>query len=151
MTATKTLPEATKARKTRTKAAPVTTDKVKLYATLVMGIAIPLLSLGLSNTGGTLTRADHNVLAGFAFFLMACVLAVSLSHLAWSIEDITRSPRWASWLLAITFDLMLVLAELCHVSAADAGVGTVTTVMMVAVAGLSMFLNCWAFIKHPAK
>ena len=159
---TTTLPAA-KTRKPRTKKAapvvetpaappaPTTADKVKLYATLVMGVAIPLLSLGLSNTGGNLARHDHTWLAGFAFVLMACVLAVSLSHLAWAVEDITRSPRWASWLLAVAFDLMLVLAEMCQVTAADAGVGTVTTVMMVAVAGLSMFLNCWAFLKHPAK
>ncbi len=153
---TTTLPTA-KTRKTRTTkaapviAAPTTSDKVKLYATLVMGVAIPLLSLGLSNTGGNLARTNHVILAGFAFGLMACVLAVSLSHLAWAVEDITRSPRWASWLLAVAFDLMLVLAEMCHVGATDAGVGTVTTIMMVAVALLSMFLNCWAFIKHPAK
>ena len=86
-------------RRARKAATPTRTvaDKVKLYATLVMGIVIPLLSLGLSNTGGTLARNDHTLLAGFAFALMGCVLAVSLSHLAWAVEDITRSPRWASW------------------------------------------------------
>lgn len=158
---TTTLPAA-KTRKPRTKkpapvvetpapVAPTTSDRVKLYATLVMGVAIPLLSLGLSNTGGNLYRVGLVPLAGFAFLLMGCVLAVSLSHLAWAVEDITRSPRWASWLLAVAFDLVLVLAEMCHVGASEAGVGTVTTVMMVAVAGLSMFLNCWAFLKHPAK
>jgi hypothetical protein len=82
---------------------------------------------------------------------MGCVLAVSLSHLAWAIRDITKSPPWAAWLLAVGFDLVLVLSELCAVSAEDAGVRVVTTLMMVGVAGLSMFLNCWAFLKHPTK
>ncbi|MDY3554222.1 hypothetical protein R5W24_003341 [Gemmata sp. JC717] len=126
-------------------------DRIKLSATLVMGIVIPLLSLGLSNAGGMLARNDHNALAVLAFGLMGCVLTVSLSHLAWAVGDITKSPRWASWLLAITFDMVLVLAELCHVSAEAAGVGTVVATMMVAVAMLSMFLNCWAFLKYPTK
>jgi hypothetical protein len=139
-----------KSRKVTPSAQPAA-NRIKTTATVIMGIVIPLLSLGLSNTGGTLARNDHTTLAGFAFALMGCVLAVSLSHLAWAIQDITRSPRWASWLLAVTFDLMLVLAELCHVSAEDVGVGTVVTLMMVVVAALSMFLNCWAFIKHPSK
>jgi hypothetical protein len=45
---------------------------------------------------------------------------------AWAIGDITRSPWWACWLLAVAFDLCLVLGELCHVAAEDAGVGLVT-------------------------
>lgn len=142
-----------RAKKTTAATPPVrtTADRVKLIATVTMGIAIPVLSLVLSHTGGTLARTGHAALAGFALGLMACVLAVSLSHLAWAIEDITRSPRWASWLLAVTFDLMQVLGELVHVNAHDVGVGLAVTLMMVAVAGMSMFLNCWAFIRHPAK
>jgi hypothetical protein len=60
---------------------------------------------------------------------MVCVLVVSLSHLAWAIGDITRSPWWACWLLAVAFDLCLVLGELCHVAAEDASVGLVTSAM----------------------
>jgi hypothetical protein len=59
---------------------------------------------------------------------MNCVLVVSLSHLAWAVSDITRSPWWACWLLAVAFDLCLVLGELCHVAAEDAGVWLVTSV-----------------------
>lgn len=126
----------------------ITPGRVKVAATVTTGVVIPLLSLGLSHVGGTLARAGHPALATFSLALMACVPAVSLDHLAWAIRDITRSPRWASWLLAIAFDLVLVLTELCGVSAGDAGVGTVTTLMMVSVAGLSMFLNVWAFLRH---
>jgi hypothetical protein len=125
-----------------------TPAQFRLALTLIMGATIPLFSLALSNIGGTLANS-HLLLAGFAFTLMACVLAVSLSHLAWAIEDITKSKPWASWLLAVSFDLALVLGELCKIMAEEAGVGLVTSALMVAVCGLSMFLNCWAFLKHP--
>jgi len=135
-----------------------TTAKWRLYLTLTMGVFIPLFSLGLSHVGGTLMRTGLErqvpiiiALAFFAFALMACVLAVSLSHLAWAVQDITKSHVWASWLLAVAFDLALVLGELCHVSASEVGVGEVVTVIMACVCGLSMFLNCWAFLKHPAS
>lgn len=123
--------------------------RVKTGATVTMGAFIPLLSLGLSHAGGTLV-GHHRALAGMSFGLMGCVLVVSLSHLAWAIGDITRSPWWASWLLAVAFDLCLVFGELTNVSATAAGLGVVVTAIMVAVAGLSMFLNCWAFLHHPA-
>ena len=50
--------------------------------------------------------------------------------------------------LAIACNMLLVLGELCHVAAEDAGVWLVTSVMMAAVCLLSMFLNCWAFLRH---
>jgi hypothetical protein len=131
-----------------------TSRQIKGAATVMMGVAIPLLSLGLSHTGGSLCREGGlavTTLGVFAFLLMGCVLTVSLSHLAWAVEDITRSPRWASWLLAVTFDLLLVLGELVHVAAEASPVGAVVTTMMVAVAAMSMFLNCWAFLVHPTK
>ncbi len=129
----------------------------RLFLTLGMGVWIPLFSLALSYVGGNLMRegiSNTNAimigLASFSFALMTCVLSVSLSHLAWAVEDITKSHRWASWALALAFDLALVLGELCHVSAEEAGVGKVVTVLMATVCVLSMFLNCWAFLKHPA-
>jgi hypothetical protein len=128
--------------------------QVKKSAMIVMGIAIPLLSLGLSHTGGTLLRERENLftvaLGVAALTLMACVLVVSLSHLAWSVEDLTRSAKQASWLLAITFDLLLVLGELVHVAARETGANVIVTVMMACVCGLSIFLNIWAFWWHPA-
>jgi hypothetical protein len=129
--------------------------QVKKAAMITMGIAIPLLSLGLSHTGGTLLRERENLftvaLGVAALTLMGCVLVVSLSHLAWSVEDLTRSAKQASWLLAVTFDLLLVLGELVHVAARETGANVIVTVMMVAVCGLSIFLNIWAFWWHPAK
>lgn len=145
-----------KARKGKTEAKPATfkapsTYQIRWYATVAMGVFIPLLSLGLSHTGGNLLKSECLALAGFAFGLMGCVLAVSLSHLAWGVQDITKSATWASWLLAIAFDLCLVLGELVHVNAEEAGIGMVVTAIMVCVCGLSMFLNCWAFLRHKAE
>ena len=125
--------------------------------TIGMGTFIPLFSLGLSHVGGNLLRqgiGENNFvlisLAGFAFGLMACILSVSLSHLAWAVQDITRSHKWASWALAVAFDLAIVLGELCHVQG-KTGLDDVVTVLMVCVCGLSMFLNCWAFILCPKR
>jgi hypothetical protein len=138
--------------RSETKAQPSkVVKKTRLYLTLTMGVFIPLFSLTLSHIGGTLvSHSGMALLLGlFAFSLMACVLAVSLSHLAWAVQDITRSPRWAAWFLAVSFDLALVLGELCHVAASEAGVGTIVTILMIAVCLLSMFLNCWAFCFGP--
>jgi hypothetical protein len=76
-------------------AGAVTAARIKFAATVVMGVLLPLLSVGLSSVGGNLARREHLMLSGFAFGLMVCVLTVSLSHLAWAISDITRSPGWA--------------------------------------------------------
>jgi hypothetical protein len=111
-------------------ASALTAARIKFWATITMGVLLPLLSLGLSSVGGNLARHNHYALAAFALVLMTCVLVVSLSHLAWAIGDITRSPSWACWLLAVAFDLLLVLGEFCHVGAEHAGVGLVTSAMM---------------------
>jgi hypothetical protein len=116
-----------------------------------MGCGIPLLSLSLSTIAGTLARTGHDNLALASVCLTACVLAVSLSHLAWAVRDITGSPWAASWALAVAFDLALVLGETVHVYADDSGLAALVTAVMVAVCGLSMVLNCWAFFKHPTK
>jgi hypothetical protein len=142
-------PKKTKKPAARPVASAATASRIKFWATVVMGILLPLLSVGLSSVGGNLARHNHLFLSGFAFALMLCVLVVSLGHLAWAIGDITRSPRYACWLLAVAFDLCLVLSELCHVSAEEAGVGLATSVMMVGVCLVSMFLNVWAFLRHP--
>lgn len=128
------------------------TAQMRFALTITLGIWIPLFSLGLSHVGGTLLQQDKTVahlLGLMALGLMACVLVVSLSHLAWAVGNITRSPLWASWLLAVSFDLALVLGELTHVAASEAGLGLVMYSIMCAVCVLSMFLNCWAFLKHP--
>ena len=114
--------------------------------TVLMGCGIPLLSLSLSTVSGTLYRAAHPILGTAFLAVMGSVLVVSLSHLAWAVGDITRSPRWASWAMAIAFDLALVLGETVHVAASDAGLMALTTSIMVAVCGASMLLNVWAFL-----
>ncbi len=140
----------TLSRPTETKPARKTTKKtdtkkqIKTALTVALGIAIPMLSLSLSKISGQLALDQSYWLAGFAFALCVSVLAVSLSHLAWAIEDITGSEWKASWALAVTIDLALVCCELTQVWAT--GLETVTTILMVSVCGFSMVLNVWAFI-----
>lgn len=137
-----------KASKAARKAMVARQPRLALILTITMGIAIPLLSLSLSTVAGTLARTGHAALACGGLALCATVLAVSLSHLAWSVSDITKSGTAASWALAIATDLTIVLCESVHVFADDAGIGTLVTTMMVAVTLASMALNVWAFLRH---
>ncbi len=121
----------------------------KFGVTVAIGIFIPLLSLAMSYLAGKLAGAGYWELAGFAAGVGGSVLAVSLNHLAWAIEDITRSEFPWNWLLAIALDSSLVLGELCHVYAPPTlGLGVVCWVVMVAVCGFSMALNVFAFLFH---
>jgi hypothetical protein len=123
-------------------------DGFRAGMTVSLGVGIPLLSLAMSRLSGTLAAHGHLALAAFALGLMAAVLGVSLSHLAWAIGDITRSGPRASWSLAVALDLSLVLSELVHVYAPGLGLAWVTCGVMVSVAAASMALNCYAFLMH---
>jgi hypothetical protein len=120
--------------------------RLALILTIVMGVGIPLLSLSLSTIAGKLALTGHEYLAASALVLTSSVLAVSLSHLAWSVKDITHSSTWQSWALAITIDLAVVLSESVHVFAPDADVEMLATTVMVAVTLASMGCNVWAFL-----
>lgn len=139
--------KSSKAKQAR-KAMVARQPRLALVLTIVMGVAIPLLSLSLSTVAGTLARTGHTTLALGGLALCATVLAVSLSHLAWSVSDITKSGVKASWALAVATDLTIVLCESVHVFAEDAGIGTLVTAMMVSVTLASMALNVWAFLRH---
>jgi hypothetical protein len=80
-----------------------------------------------------------------ALGLCCSVLAVSLSHLAWAVRDITRSAWWQAWCLAAAIDLSLVLGELAGVAGFELWV---VPVVMVSVTVVSAVLNCWAFLRH---
>ena len=134
-------------RKQTHKAMVPAAPRLALGITVGMGAGIPALTLGLSTVAGRLATHGHAGLAGFAVTVGATVLMVSLSHLAWAIGDITRSPSWASWLLAIAVDLSIVLSESVHVFAPDV-VDSLATAIMVAVTLASMALNVWAFLRH---
>jgi hypothetical protein len=110
-----------------------------------MGCGIPLLSLGLSSSGGRLLEQSHIGLGVSALVLCCSVLAVSLSHLAWAIRDITRSYLWQAWCLAVAVDVAVVLCELCQVAGLELWVGPV---LMGALTAASAGLNCWAFLRH---
>jgi hypothetical protein len=76
------------------------------------------------------------------------VLALSLSHLAAAIRDITRSARWQAWCLAVAVDVAVIVAELVRVSGQG---GAVQWGMMAALTGASAVLNCWGFLAVAKK
>src|SRR5438045_1542715 len=79
--------------------------RARRWITVVMGCGIPCLSLALSSIGGRLCVEGQRVLGGAVLVLCCTVLAVSLSHLAWAVKDITRSAKWQSWCLALAVDV----------------------------------------------
>ena len=138
-----------KSRKLHVSASQV--NSARRYITISLGCGIPLLSLSLSNLGGNWLQADSlglNIVGGATLALCCAVLGVSLSHLAWAIEDITRSARWQSWALAVTLDMSIVVLELSGVCGYS---GFLCNMVMVAVTVASMALNCWAFLGHGSK
>lgn len=126
-------------------------SRYKLNLTVALGVFIPVMSLATSKIAGTLASHSHYALAAFGAGIGVAVLAVSLSHLAWAIRDVTGSGPRASWALAVALDCSLVLCELVHVTAVDAGLVGVCWAMLLAVAGFSMVLNCHAFLNHKAE
>jgi hypothetical protein len=122
-----------------------TVSKARKAITIGIGCGIPCFSLALSSIGGRLLLEGHRGLGGAALGLCCSVLAVSLSHLAWAIGDITRSARWQSWCLAVAIDASLVLGELANVSGFQLWV---VPAVMVCVTLTSAVLNCWAFLAH---
>lgn len=121
--------------------------RLALAVTVVIGVAIPALTLSLSTLAGRMAEASQPWLAAAACGIGLAVLAVSLSHLAWAICDITHSPRWAGWLLAVSCDLSIVLAECSLVFAPDAGCSRLAAGLLLAVTACSMLLNVWAFLR----
>lgn len=115
------------------------------WITIGMGCGIPCLSLALSSIGGQLCMSGHLGLGIAALALCCSVLAVSLSHLAWAVRDITGSARWQSWCLAGAIDLSLVLGELAGVAGFESWV---VGAVMVSVTIVSAVLNCWGFLRH---
>ncbi len=128
-----------------TKPAPTLRASSRRFLCIGMGTGIPLLSLSLSSIGGRLVADGHVALGTAALGLCCAVLAVSLSHLAWAVGDITRSSRWQSWSLAIVVDVALVLCELACVAGAS---WWLVQTVMASVTASSAFLNCWAFLRH---
>lgn len=120
-------------------------SRARRWITVGMGCGIPCLSLSLSSIGGRLLVSERTGL-GLAMLGLTCgVLAVSLSHLAWAVKDITGSARWQAWCLAVAIDASLVLGELAVVSGFDLWV---VPVVMGTVTVVSAVLNCWAFLRH---
>jgi hypothetical protein len=145
------LPRAPKARKPRKaskgKAMVPKAPRLALGITVGAGIGIPALTLGLSTMAGHLASAGHYLPAAAALAIGCTVLTVSLAHLAWAIGDITRSPCWASWLLAVAVDCSIVLSETVAVAAPGVCDG-LSAAILITVTAASMALNVWAFLRH---
>ena len=127
---------------------PVAVSRYKFNLTIALGVFIPVMSLATSKIAGTLAAHGHYALAAFGANIGVAVLAVSLSHLAWAVRDVTGSGPRASWALAVALDCSLVLCELIHVGANSAGLNAVCWCVVVVVAGFSMVLNCHAFLNN---
>ena len=133
----------------RTKSQPAAAGTAyKRGLTIALGVFIPLMSVATSKIAGTLAGHGHYALAAFAALIGVAVLAMSLSHLAWAIRDVTGSGARSSWALAVALDCGIVLCELVHVAAGAAGLSLVCWAVLVVVAGFSMVLNCHAFLHH---
>lgn len=126
------------------------TVRYKFALTIALGVFIPLMSLAMSKVAGTLAGHGHYILTAFGASIGVAVLAVSLSHLAWAIRDVTGSTPRASWALAVALDLSIVLGELVHVAASEAGLNAICWAVVAVVIGFSMLLNCHAFLNHKA-
>jgi hypothetical protein len=135
------------ARRPHTGMAPT---RYRRALTIALGVFIPLMSVATSNIAGTLAGYGHYALAAFGAAIGVAVLAVSLSHLAWAICDVTGSGPRASWALTVALDCGIVLCELVHVAAGGAGLAVLCWAVLVVVAGFSMLLNCHAFLHHRA-
>jgi hypothetical protein len=125
-------------------------DRYRRALTIALGVFIPLMSVATSKIAGTLAGHGHYALAAFGALIGVAVLAVSPSHLAWAVRDVTGSGPRASWALAVALDCGIVLCELVHVAAGGAGLALVCWAVLVVVAGFSMVLNCHAFLHHRA-
>jgi len=82
--------------------------------------------------------------------LVAVVLiALSLAHLAYGIELVTRSPQWEAWAMAIGIDLGFVALELAKITANQRTMKSIAHSLNVAILATlvgSAVLNAFAFM-----
>ncbi len=136
-----------KRRAAKGKAMVAAKPRLAAVITVGMGVGIPALTLSMSTVAGQLCQKGHYGLGVCAGLVGGAVLVVSLSHLAWAVGNITRSSKWASWLLAVAVDVGLVACE-SVLTAAPGVCDTLATGVLWAVTGVSAVLNCWAFLRH---
>ena len=118
-------------------------NKLQHRLTTVLGIGIPAMTLALSYIGGSLWYTGRTGLALAAGALVLCVLAVSLTHVARAIREVSGTEVWLSWAMAIAIDAGLVVCELATVGSAVEQYMCWAVVTCVAAA--SAALNVYAF------
>ncbi|MFO0964636.1 MAG: hypothetical protein U0793_03485 [Gemmataceae bacterium] len=137
------------ARKRRAKrAGRKPASRLSTGITLALGCGIPSLAIALSRMGGCLLASGSWVLGVMALGLCVVTMLVSLQHLAFSVQDITRSSRYASLSMAVAVDASIVLAELVGVFGAVPETETLRACLISVTTCFSMALNCWAFLRH---
>lgn len=117
--------------------------------TVALGVFIPAISLTMSSQSANMFAAGNLVLGAAFAGLVFVVLAVSLTHLAEAVEDLTGSNHFISWCTAITFDACLVAFEVAHKTVAKDD--WTVTVMIAVVALISAALNVHAFRLGQAR
>src|SRR5688572_26278416 len=111
-------PRTRKASKPRSRSAKKTRTLTKMEnaLTVALGTGVPALSLAMSGVAGAMSIAGQGVLSMAAAFLVVCVLAVSLTHVADAIQEVTGSKRWLAWSLAVAVDASLIVCEVSLVT-----------------------------------
>lgn len=92
-----------------------------------------------------LTRGEWMRAAAF-FVLAVCGLTVSLPHLASEIGLLTGSGLLSAWLISVVIDCGMVATK-AHLSARGPN-RAVAWLVLGACTGVSIVLNCHAFVTH---
>lgn len=119
--------------------------RFRRWGTIVLSVMIPLFSMSCARFAGSLLHDGTYWLAVLAGGLAVTSLVVSLSHLAEAIELITGSSTRPSRALALAFDGGVILSELTHAVSEDPTLQWVAMALLIALTGLSMALNWYAF------
>lgn len=128
------------------------TRTIRIWACILLGICIPLISFLLAHAGGDLLHqlqlegwnsVEKLVLGVTCLVLCGSILSVSLSHVAESVMIISNSKRWQAWALAVTLDCALITMELARVLAYE---NWLSRSLMVLVVVWSAALNVFAFV-----
>jgi hypothetical protein len=128
-------------------------NNYRRYITVGAGMFIPLLALSLSHMGGArvLSPSWEERSCGLALLALCCtVLFVSLNHVSEALMDITNSSSTASWAMATSVDLTMIVTELSTTFATNEHDRWLRIAVMGCVTLGSMVLNVWSFLKHSA-
>jgi len=120
---------------------------LKVTVACVMGVIIPSLTLVSSYYVGVYYQTTP-VLAALFTISAITAMAVSVGHLAWSIQDTTPTPPRAAWATALLIDGLIALGEVASTTPEGDWKATVLIAVLWVV---SVLLNIHAFLNHKPK